>query len=55
MPTGSLDQVLNPNGAAGLQAFGAIVLTSAMFGRNLLHLHRPGPDDRDEDIFAMEL
>lgn len=50
MPTGSLDQVLNPNGAANLQAFGSIVLTAAMFGRNLLHLHRPGPDDNDEDI-----
>ncbi|KAF2832987.1 binuclear zinc transcription factor [Ophiobolus disseminans] len=50
MPTGSLDQVLVPNGASSLQAFGAIVLTAAMFGRNLLHLHRPGPDDHDEDI-----
>lgn len=50
MPTGSLDQVLNPNGATNLQAFGCIVLTAAMFGRNLLHLHRPGPDDNDDDI-----
>ncbi|KAH7095771.1 binuclear zinc transcription factor [Paraphoma chrysanthemicola] len=50
MPTGSLDQVLGPNGAAGLQPLGAIVLTAAMFGRNLLHLHRPGPDDHDDDI-----
>ncbi|KAF2131430.1 binuclear zinc transcription factor [Dothidotthia symphoricarpi CBS 119687] len=49
-PTGSLDQVLSPNGAANLQPFGAIVLSAAMFGRNLLHLHRPGPDDRDEDL-----
>ncbi|KAF1840851.1 binuclear zinc transcription factor [Cucurbitaria berberidis CBS 394.84] len=50
MPTGSLDQVLNPNGAANLQPLGGIVLTAAMFGRNLLHLHRPGPDDNDDDI-----
>lgn len=50
MPTGSLDQVLSPNGAANLQAFGGIVLTAAMFGRNLLHLHRPQPDDHDDDI-----
>ncbi|KAH8727511.1 fungal-specific transcription factor domain-containing protein [Phaeosphaeriaceae sp. PMI808] len=50
MPTGSLDQALEPNGAAGLQPLGGIVLTAAMFGRNLLHLHRPGPDDRDDDI-----
>ncbi|KAJ4367391.1 hypothetical protein N0V83_006973 [Neocucurbitaria cava] len=43
-------QVMNPNGAANLQSLGCIVLTAAMFGRNLLHLHRPGPDDNDEDI-----
>lgn len=49
-PTESLDHVLSPNGAANLQPFGAVVLTSAMFGRNLLHLHRPGPDDNDENI-----
>ncbi|CAO2650444.1 Nn.00g017360.m01.CDS01 [Neocucurbitaria sp. VM-36] len=50
MPTGSLEQVLNPNGASNLQSLGCIVLTAAMFGRNLLHLHRPGPDDNDDDI-----
>lgn len=50
MATGTLDQVLSPNGAANLQAMGAIVLTAAMFGRNLLHLHRPGPNDNDDDI-----
>jgi hypothetical protein len=50
MPTGSLEQALKPGGAAGLQAFGAIVLTATMFGRNLLHLHRPGHDDNDDDI-----
>jgi hypothetical protein len=50
MPTGTLDQVLNPNGAADLQAFGSIVLSAAIFGRNLLHLHRPGADDNDGDI-----
>lgn len=49
-PTGSLDQVLTPNGASNLQTFGAIALTAAMFGRNLLHLHRPTPEDRDDDI-----
>lgn len=50
MPTGSLDQVLNPSGVVNLQPLGSIVLTAAMFGRNLLHLHRPGEDDNDEDI-----
>ncbi|KAH3918240.1 hypothetical protein HBI56_143370 [Parastagonospora nodorum] len=50
MPTGSLDQGLGASGATGLQAMGGVVLTAAMFGRNLLHLHRPGADDHDEDI-----
>ncbi|CBX92795.1 hypothetical protein IAQ61_005843, partial [Plenodomus lingam] len=48
--TGSLNEVLSPNGAANLQAMGAMVLTATMFGRNLLHLHRPGPNDNDHDI-----
>lgn len=50
MPTGSLEQALAPQGAASLQPLGGIVLTAALFGRNLLHLHRPGPDDRDNDM-----
>jgi len=50
MSTGSLSQVLDPNGAASLTALGSIVLTAAMFGRNLLHLHRPGPDDNEDNI-----
>ncbi|KAF2472004.1 uncharacterized protein BDR25DRAFT_342046 [Lindgomyces ingoldianus] len=50
MPTGSLQQAMGPQGAASLQPFGGIVLTAALFGRNLLHLHRPGSDDRDDDL-----
>ncbi|KAL7771984.1 hypothetical protein CFE70_001937 [Pyrenophora teres f. teres 0-1] len=50
MSTGSLDQVLDHNGEADLQSLGGTVFTAAMFGRNLLHLHRPAPDDNDGDI-----
>lgn len=50
MSTGSLHQVMEPNGAASLQTFSIVVLTAAMFGRNLHHLHRPGSDDNDNDI-----
>lgn len=50
MATGSLDQALAPLGSATLESFGGIVLTAAMFGRNLLHLHRPTPDDNDSDL-----
>jgi hypothetical protein len=50
MATGSLDQALGTSGIGHLQSFGGVVLTSALFGRNLLHLHRPGPDDNDDDL-----
>lgn len=50
MTTGPLEEIFNPGGVANLQALGGIVLTAAMFGRNLLHLHRPLPDDNDDDI-----
>lgn len=50
MPTASLEQVLKPGGTANLESLGGIVLTAAMFGRNLLHLHRPTADDKDNDI-----
>ncbi|KAF2731163.1 hypothetical protein EJ04DRAFT_584067 [Polyplosphaeria fusca] len=51
MPTCSLDQAMNnASGVGSLQPFGGIVLTASLFGHNLLHLHRPGPDDRDDDL-----
>lgn len=50
MSTGSLEQALSPMGAAKLESLGGIVLTAAMFGRNLLHLHRPTSDDHDSDL-----
>ncbi|KAJ4361255.1 hypothetical protein N0V95_002024 [Ascochyta clinopodiicola] len=50
MTTGSLEQALKPMGARNLESLGAIALTAAMFGRNLLHLHRPTAEDHDNDI-----
>lgn len=50
MPTGSLDQAMAPQGAGSLTPLGGIVLTAALFGRNLLHLHRPTAEDHDEDL-----
>ncbi|KAJ4341891.1 hypothetical protein N0V87_001556 [Didymella glomerata] len=50
MSTGSLEQALGPMGAAKLESLGGIVLTAAMFGRNLLHLHRPTSEDNDSDL-----
>lgn len=48
--TQSLAQALNPTGAAGLSAFGGVGLMAALFGRNLVHLHRPDRDDNDGDL-----
>ncbi|KAK4959473.1 hypothetical protein LTR10_004278 [Elasticomyces elasticus] len=46
----SLEEALLPDGAPKLSAFGGVVLMACLFGRNLTHLHRPGPDDRDDDL-----
>ncbi|KAK1019046.1 hypothetical protein LTR54_000859 [Friedmanniomyces endolithicus] len=48
--TMSLEEALQPDGAVGLSSFAAVVLMACLFGRNLTHLHRPGPDDRDDDL-----
>ncbi|KIW06955.1 hypothetical protein, variant 1 [Verruconis gallopava] len=48
--TYSLEQALKPNGASKLSSIGGVIVLSCMFGRNLLHLHRPSPDDNDDDL-----
>ncbi|KAL2885941.1 fungal specific transcription factor [Ceratocystis lukuohia] len=48
--TGTLKDAMTPAGASKLSAFASVVLSSAMFGRNLIHLHRPDPEDRDHDL-----
>lgn len=48
--TSSLADSMTPTGASKLSAFGSIVLTACLFGRNLVHLHRPDSDDRDSDL-----
>jgi hypothetical protein len=49
-PTQSLQDSLCPSGAGKLSSFGSIVLMACLFGRNLVHLHRPDADDRDSDL-----
>ncbi|SMR42436.1 unnamed protein product [Zymoseptoria tritici ST99CH_1E4] len=46
----SLTQALEPSGPAGVSSFGGVVLMACLFGRNITHLHRPGPDDRADDL-----
>lgn len=48
--TQSLNECTSPTGAAKLSSFGGIVLMACLFGRNLVHLHRPDADDLDHDL-----
>ncbi|KAE8453812.1 hypothetical protein EG329_009324 [Mollisiaceae sp. DMI_Dod_QoI] len=46
----SLSESMSPSGASKLSAFGGVVLMACLFGRNLIHLHRPDPDEKDNDL-----
>ena len=48
--TQTLEDAMSPSGAGKLSPFGGVVLMACLFGRNLVHLHRPDADDRDHDI-----
>lgn len=43
---------LNSVGFSHLSPFAGCVLLAALFGRNLTHLHRPSPEDRDDDLLG---
>ncbi|KAK8019894.1 hypothetical protein PG990_005032 [Apiospora arundinis] len=47
--TSTLADSMTPAGAARLQPFSSVVLMGCLFGRNLIHLHRPDANDRDHD------
>jgi hypothetical protein len=46
----SLPESMSPAGASKLSAFGSVVLMACLFGRNLIHLHRPDGDEKDHDL-----
>lgn len=48
--TQTLAESTDPSGAGKLSSFGSIVLLACLFGRNLVHLHRPDDDDLDHDL-----
>lgn len=48
--TGTLAKALEQVDLSQLSGFGGVVLMASLFGRNLLHLHRPGLDERDDDL-----
>lgn len=45
-----LAEALEPSGPQQLAPFAGVVVMASLFGRNLTHLHRPGPDDQDDDL-----
>lgn len=48
--TMSLEDALRPSKAAGLSPFAGVVVVATLFGRVILHLHRPGHDDRADEV-----
>lgn len=48
--TPSLAEAMTPFGAGKISPFGGIILMASLFGRNLIHLHRPDNDDKDHDL-----
>ncbi|KAI5808892.1 fungal-specific transcription factor domain-containing protein [Peziza echinospora] len=46
----TLKEAMTADGAKYLSPFGGVVLMACLFGRNLIHLHRPDADDRDDDL-----
>ncbi|KAF2771761.1 hypothetical protein EJ03DRAFT_342143 [Teratosphaeria nubilosa] len=48
--TMTLNDALEPQGAHRLSSFAGVVVMACLFGRNLLHLHRTSPDDKDDDL-----
>ncbi len=48
--TCTLTEAMTSAGAASLSSFAGVILMASLFGRNLLHLHRPDDDEREEDL-----
>lgn len=46
----TLPEALEPNRAPNMSGYAGVILMACLFGRNLLHLHRPSPDDKDDDL-----
>ncbi|KAK4986315.1 hypothetical protein LTR66_007907 [Elasticomyces elasticus] len=49
-PSTTLQKALESEGSSQLSSYAGVIVMACLFGRNLTHLHRPGPDDRDHDL-----
>lgn len=48
--TQSLSASMTSQGSSSISSFAGVVFMAHFFGKNLHHLHRPGPDDREDDL-----
>ena len=46
----ALSEAMSAAGATSLSPFAGVVLIASLFGRNLLHLHRPDENDAEDDL-----
>lgn len=46
----TLKDAMNPSGAGKLTPFGSNVLMACLFGRNLIHLHCPDSEDKNDEL-----
>ena len=46
----TLEEAMRPQDAARLSSFAGVVLVTHFFGLNLTHLHRPEPDQQENDV-----
>lgn len=46
----SLAACMTSQGAMTISSFAGVVFMAHFFGKNLHHLHRPGPDEREDDL-----
>lgn len=46
----TIEEATGALGASKLSSFGSIVLMACLFGRNLVHLHRPDSDEQGSDL-----
>ena len=46
----TLEEAMRPQDAARLSSFGGVVLVTHFFGLNLTHLHRPEPNQQENDM-----
>lgn len=48
--TSRLSDLMSGEDISNLSSFGSVVLLTCFFGRELLHLHRPDPQDNESDL-----